>query len=40
MLEMALLALGKIQEAFLQENGFSESLVTLTSSVATLMLSR
>ncbi|XP_045666179.1 polycystic kidney disease protein 1-like 3 [Ursus americanus] len=39
MLEMALLALGKIQEAFLQENGFSESLVTLTSSVATLVLS-
>ncbi|XP_072587689.1 polycystin-1-like protein 3 isoform X6 [Vulpes vulpes] len=38
-LEMALLALGKIQEVFLQQNRFSESLVTLTSSVATLVLS-
>ncbi|XP_045843691.1 polycystic kidney disease protein 1-like 3 [Meles meles] len=39
MLEMALLALGKIQEVFLQQNRVSESLVTMTSSIATLMLS-
>ncbi|KAM9607613.1 LOW QUALITY PROTEIN: polycystin-1-like protein 3 [Trichechus inunguis] len=39
MLERSLLALGKIQEAFLQQSLISESSVTLTSSVATLMLS-
>ncbi|VFV25980.1 low quality protein: polycystic [Lynx pardinus] len=39
MLEMALLALGKIKETFLQQNQFSESLVTLTSIIASLMLS-
>jgi hypothetical protein len=40
LLELALLALGKIQEAFLQQNPHSESSVTLTSSIAALMLSR
>uniref|UniRef100_A0A8C9DH02 Polycystin 1 like 3, transient receptor potential channel interacting n=1 Tax=Prolemur simus TaxID=1328070 RepID=A0A8C9DH02_PROSS len=39
MLEMSLVALGNIQEAFLQENQFPASPVTLTSSIATLMLS-
>nr|XP_020031713.1 polycystic kidney disease protein 1-like 3 [Castor canadensis] len=39
LLELALLALGKIQEAFLQQNPHSESSVTLTSSIAALMLS-
>ncbi|KAM9192129.1 LOW QUALITY PROTEIN: polycystin-1-like protein 3 [Dugong dugon] len=39
LLERSLLALGKIQEAFLQQSLISESSVTLTSSVATLMLS-
>ncbi|KAG8518462.1 Polycystic kidney disease protein 1-like 3, partial [Galemys pyrenaicus] len=38
-LKMPFMALGKIQEAFLQQIWFSESSVTLTSSVATLMLS-
>ncbi|KAM7059204.1 polycystin-1-like protein 3 [Molossus nigricans] len=38
-LKMSLLALGEIQETFLQRNHFSESSVTLTSSVATLILS-
>ncbi|ELW63050.1 Polycystic kidney disease protein 1-like 3 [Tupaia chinensis] len=37
-LEMSLVALGKIQEAFLQQNQSSESSVTLTSSVAAVML--
>ncbi|KAF5919531.1 hypothetical protein HPG69_000130 [Diceros bicornis minor] len=39
MLNTSLLALGKIQEEFLEQNHFSASSVTLTSSVATLMLS-
>uniref|UniRef100_A0A2K6F3N4 Polycystin 1 like 3, transient receptor potential channel interacting n=1 Tax=Propithecus coquereli TaxID=379532 RepID=A0A2K6F3N4_PROCO len=39
MLEMSLVALGNIQEAFLQQNQFPASSVTLTSSIATLMLS-
>ncbi|KAM6177457.1 LOW QUALITY PROTEIN: polycystin-1-like protein 3 [Erethizon dorsatum] len=36
---MSLMALGKIQNTFLQKNPFSESLVTLTSSTAALMVS-
>ncbi|KAM5208636.1 polycystin-1-like protein 3 isoform 2-T3 [Hipposideros larvatus] len=39
MLKMSFLALGESQEALRQQNRFSESSVTLTSSVATLMLS-
>nr|XP_031314018.1 polycystic kidney disease protein 1-like 3 [Camelus dromedarius] len=39
-LKMSLLSLGSIQEAFLPQNRCSESAVTLTSSAATLMLSR
>ncbi|XP_049720726.1 polycystic kidney disease protein 1-like 3 isoform X1 [Elephas maximus indicus] len=39
MLERSLQALGMIQEGFLQQSSFSESSVTLTSSVVTLMLS-
>nr|XP_023493010.1 polycystic kidney disease protein 1-like 3 isoform X3 [Equus caballus] len=38
-LKTSLLALGRMQEEFLQQNNFSESSVTLTSSIATLMLS-
>uniref|UniRef100_A0A8C5L6G2 Polycystic kidney disease 1 like 3 n=1 Tax=Jaculus jaculus TaxID=51337 RepID=A0A8C5L6G2_JACJA len=39
MLETSLMALGEIQEAFLQQSPFAESSVTLTSSVATLVFS-
>lgn len=39
-LKMALLSLGRIQEAFLQHNQRAEPEVTLTSSTAVLMLSR
>lgn len=39
-MKMSLLALKETQEALLQQNQFSESSVTLTSSIATLMLSR
>ncbi|XP_028357897.1 polycystic kidney disease protein 1-like 3 [Phyllostomus discolor] len=39
-LKMSLLALGEIQETFLQQNQHSESSVTLTSPVASLILSR
>uniref|UniRef100_A0A671EH09 Polycystin 1 like 3, transient receptor potential channel interacting n=1 Tax=Rhinolophus ferrumequinum TaxID=59479 RepID=A0A671EH09_RHIFE len=38
-MKMSLLALKETQEALLQQNQFSESSVTLTSSIATLMLS-
>uniref|UniRef100_F1N3D1 Polycystin 1 like 3, transient receptor potential channel interacting n=1 Tax=Bos taurus TaxID=9913 RepID=F1N3D1_BOVIN len=40
MLKMSLLSLGRIQEAFLQQNRCAEPEVTLTSSTAVLMLSR
>ncbi|CAI9161872.1 unnamed protein product [Rangifer tarandus platyrhynchus] len=39
-LKMSLLSLGRIQEAFLQQNRCAEPEVTLTSSTAVLMLSR
>ncbi|KAM5296967.1 polycystin-1-like protein 3 [Glossophaga mutica] len=39
-LKMSLLTLGEIQETFRQQNQHSESVVTLTSSVASLILSR
>eukprot|EP00069_Balaena_mysticetus_P007632 bmy_19154T0 len=39
-LKMSLLTLRRIQEAFLQQNWYSESAVTLTSFAATLLLSR
>ncbi|XP_015414276.1 PREDICTED: polycystic kidney disease protein 1-like 3 [Myotis davidii] len=38
-LKKSLMALGEIQETFLRQHPFSESSVTLTSSIATLMLS-
>ncbi|XP_059523555.1 polycystin-1-like protein 3 isoform X2 [Myotis daubentonii] len=38
-LKKSLMALGEIQETFLQQHPFPESSVTLTSSIATLMLS-